>query len=114
MSTHFPHDAFSEDEVITQVARLTRRQLVTYIEAEFVKPRAAGDGYVFGSIDIARLELLCDLSEDLDLDETGLAVVISLIDQVHALRQDLGVLARAVREQTPDVRARIARAMQDG
>jgi chaperone modulatory protein CbpM len=48
----------------------------------------------FAASIIARLELLCDLSQDLDLDETGLGIVISLIDQLHAARQDLATLAR--------------------
>ena len=89
-------DRFSEDDVVTTITRLTRQQLVYFIEGAFVKPQHAPEGYVFRQIDIARLELLCDLSLDLDLDETGLGVVISLIDQLHAARQDLIVMAQAV------------------
>jgi chaperone modulatory protein CbpM len=89
-------DRFSEDEVITIVTRLTRRQLVGFVESELVRPEQDDDGHVYRRVDIARLELLCDLSHDLDLDETALAVVISLIDQLHAARQDLAAIARAI------------------
>ena len=99
--THY----FSEDEVITSVSRLTRRQLVTYIEGGVVKPRRASGGYVFAQIDIARLELLCDLSGDLELDDTALNVVVSLIDQLSAARQDLAVLARAIDHLSPETQA---------
>lgn len=100
-------DRFSEDEVVATVTRLTRRQLVRYVEVEFVKPQLAEHGYVFRRIDIARLELLCDLTEDLELDETALGVVISLIDQLHAVRQDMQTFARAIEALPADLRARV-------
>lgn len=89
-------DRYSEDDVVATVTRLTRRQLVSFIECNFVRPDREAGAYVFRRIDLARLELLCDLSEDLDLDETGLGIVISLIDQLHTARQDLATLAGVI------------------
>ncbi|WP_340107434.1 hypothetical protein [Pikeienuella sp. HZG-20] len=105
-------DRFSEDEVITTVERLTRSQLVRFIEVEFVKPQKEGGGYVFRRIDIARLELLCDLSEDFEMDETALEVVISLIDQLHGARRDLLAMARAIDALPPDLRTRVEAALR--
>lgn len=100
-------DRFSEDDVVMTVTRLTRRQLVRFIEGNFVKPQLAPTGYVFRQIDIARLELLCDLSMDLDLDETALGIVISLIDQLHTARQDLVVMAETVNKLPTEMRASV-------
>lgn len=100
-------DRYSEDDVITSVTRLTRSQLVTFIECEFVRPQREPGGYVFRRIDMARLELLCDLTQDLDLDETGLGIVISLIDQLHAARQDLATLAGAIEALPTDLQAQL-------
>lgn len=100
-------DRFSEDDIIAAVPRLTRTRLIRYIEAEVVIPLRGDGGYVFRQIDIARLELLCDLSEDFELDETALGVVVSLIDQLHAARQDLRAIARAIQAQPPEFKARI-------
>lgn len=100
-------DRFSEDDVVTTVTRLTRRQLVRFIDGDLVKPQRATKGYVFRKIDIARLELLCDLSMDLDLDETALGIVISLIDQLHTARQDLVVMAQAVDKLPNELRASV-------
>ena len=105
-------DRFSEDDVVITVSRLTRSQLVSFIEGELVKPKRNADGYVFRRIDIARLELLCDLSQDLDLDETALEIVISLSDQLHAARPDLTALARAIEILPPDLRASIMAALK--
>ena len=97
-------DRFSEDDVIATITRLTRGQLASYIEAEFIRPVQGDGGFVFGRIDIARLELLCDLSQDLDLDDTALGVVISLIDQLHAARQDCVAMARAISRLPQELR----------
>jgi chaperone modulatory protein CbpM len=105
-------DRFSEDDVVTTVTRLTRSQLFQFIECELVRPQRDVNGFVFHRVDIARLELLCDLSQDLDLDETGLGIVISLLDQLHAARQDLATVARAVESLPADMRAGIVAAMK--
>jgi len=106
------NDRFSEDDVINAVARLTRIQLVRFVEFDLIKPQRADSGYVFRRIDIARLELLCDLSQDLDLDEVALGIVISLIDQLHAARQDLAALARAIDALPADLQTLIGAQMK--
>ena len=106
------NDRFSEDDVITIVTRLTRSRLVRFIEFDLVKPQRAESGYLFRSVDIARLELLCDLSEDLELDEIALGVVTSLLDQLHAARSDLATLARAVDALPADLRSAVVANLQ--
>jgi chaperone modulatory protein CbpM len=105
-------DRYSEEDVVATVTRLTRRQLVTYVEGNLVRPEGDAGAWVFRRVDLARLELLCDLSEDLELDETGLDIVISLIDQLHAARQDLATLARAIDALPADLQARIMAEMK--
>jgi chaperone modulatory protein CbpM len=105
-------DRFSEQDVVTLVTRLTRSQLVWFIEGALIRPERDESGYVFKRIDIARLELLCDLSQDLELDETALRVVISLIDQLHAARQDLTLLTRCIDALPADTRAQITDQMR--
>ncbi len=100
-------DLFTEADVVATVTRLTRAQLYQFMESDLVRPQRDATGYVFRRIDIARLELLCDLSQDLDLDEAGLGIVISLIDQLHAARQELATLARAIDALPTDLRARL-------
>lgn len=105
-------DRYSEDDVVASVTRLTRSQLVTFIECDFVRPEREAGAYVFRRIDLARLELLCDLSQDLDLDETGLGIVISLIDQLHTARQDLATMARVIAALPAELQARIMAEMK--
>jgi chaperone modulatory protein CbpM len=100
-------ERFSEDDVIIAVTRLTRRQLSRFVECELVRPERSESGDIYRRVDIARLELLCELSQDLDLDETALGIVILLIDQLHAARQDLAIMARAIDTLPTDLQARI-------
>ena len=99
--------AFSETRVVEVVGRLTARRLRAFIEAGCVVPAEIGGERVFREADLARLELLCELAEDFGLDEDGLALVMSLIDQLHGLRHEMRALMRAVEEEPPEVRERI-------
>lgn len=105
-------DRFSKDEVVTTVTRLTQRQLESFVEGELVRPEQDETGYIYRCVDIARLELLCDLSHDLDLDETALTIVISLIDQLHAARQDLATIASAIDNLPVELHTSVMAAMK--
>lgn len=108
-------DHLTEDDVLVAIPGLTRTRLLAFVESELIIPlrrENAGDPvHVFRRVDCARLNLLCDLTDGLELDETALGVVITLIDQLHATRKDLLAIARAVDSEPPDVRARIGSAI---
>ncbi len=104
---------YSEDEAVEVVARLTVSQLRSFIEAEIVTPTTTETGIVFRQVDIVRMELLCELSEEFDLDPDALGIVISLIDQLHSVRADLRTVLKAVQGEPEDVRERIQAAIHD-
>ncbi len=108
-------DHLTEDEVLTAIPGLTRTRLVAFIESEMVMPlRLERNGRsirVFRRVDFARIQLLCDLSDDFDLDSATLGVVVNLIDQLHEKRQDLLLLAQAIAAEPTDVRTRIGAAV---
>lgn len=69
--------------------------------------QAGGTIQRFRQVDCARLRLLCELTDDLDLPFDTLRIVIALIDQLHEARKDLKILTRAVEAEITDVRTRI-------
>jgi chaperone modulatory protein CbpM len=103
----------TEEEVLAAIPGLTRTRLFAFIETELVLPlrRENKGAPAFRQVDFARLQLLCDLTDDLELDENALAIVITLIDQLHATRQDLLAIARAVEAEPTEVRSRIGSAL---
>ena len=99
---------YTSGEAVLAVAGLTETRLIAFVEAEILQPIRTETGHVFAEIDIARLDFLCEMSDVFDLEDEALAVISSLVDQLHKTRQDLHALVRAIEEQPPDVRGRIA------
>jgi len=97
----------TQDEVIAALPRLTRPRLVAFIAAEVVLPLQSPSGPLFRDLDLARLDLLCDLADPFDLEGDTLALVITLIDQLHASRQQVRLIAAALAAEPAEVRARV-------
>jgi chaperone modulatory protein CbpM len=103
---------YSEEEVVTTVNGLTRAKLTAFVEAEIVWPVQSERGPVYRQVDVARLQLVGDLSDQFDMSADALAVVMRLIDQLHAVRTDLRSVLQAITEEPADVRERLARSVQ--
>lgn len=104
---------YSEQETITTVTRLTRARLTTYVQHEFLHPTRSDAGPVYSAADLARIELICDLTEQFDLKEDALGVVLSLIDQLHGVRGELHRLMGAIEAQPDDLRQQILSALKE-
>lgn len=100
----------SEDEVVTAVPRLTHAQLISFVETRIVMPMESETGPVYRRRDLVRIELLCDLSEQFDLKDDALGVVISLVDQLHGVRAELKALVEAIAQERAEVAERVRKA----
>ena len=95
-------------EVVTLVGRIDRVELTHWIEFGWVAPERPTDAEPsFSDLDIARVCLICDLRHDLEVEEETMPLVLSLLDQLYALRRQLNALSGAIREQPEDVRRAI-------
>ncbi|WP_298853552.1 hypothetical protein [uncultured Ruegeria sp.] len=97
----------TEKELIETVTRLTSDRLTEYLAAEIVIPEQSEQGLVYHSIDVARLELACELHEQYDMEADALSMMISLIDQMHGLRAELREVLNAVETQPEPVRQQL-------
>ncbi len=96
--------SLTEEELIETVSRLTSPRLSEYLAAEIVIPEQTDRGLIYHSLDVARLELACELHEQYDMEADALAMMISLIDQMHGLRAELREVLSAVEAQPDPVR----------
>lgn len=103
---------YTEEQTLEAVGPLTRTRLHRLVETECVVPQQEGDRPVFTEAELARIELCCELSDDLDLDEEALPVVMNLLDQVHSLRRQMRLMVRALENEPEDVRRRLREAMR--
>ncbi|MEX0351549.1 MAG: hypothetical protein AB3N15_19170 [Paracoccaceae bacterium] len=95
---------YTETQIIATVARLTPDRLTDYLAAEIVIPTQSEQGLVYQSLDVARLELACELHDQYEMEADALSMVISLIDQMHGLRAELREVLNAVEAQPDPVR----------
>lgn len=105
---------FSETEVLVALPRLSPQHLSAFVSAGIVLPVTGGAGLAFRRIDLARIELLCELVEGFDLDDDGLGLVIRLVDQLHATRRDLHLLCAALADEDLEVRQRLGTRLSRG
>jgi chaperone modulatory protein CbpM len=84
--------------LIAQIDGLDQNDLVRWIANEWVKPDVEDGRYVFHAIDIARVHLIYELREDLDVNESTLPIVLSLLDQLYDLRRHLRTIDNAIDE----------------
>lgn len=100
--------SLSEREVVEHVQEITVRRLRTWVRRGWVRPERRGRQHAFSVLDVARIRLVCQLKDELNIDEEAIPVVLSLLDQVYGLRRELRNLARAVDGESDAVRRRIA------
>lgn len=91
------------DILCARFARLDTDELQRWIVAGHVRCEAAAGAPCFHEIDVERVRLILELRHDLEVNEEALPVVLSLLDQVYALRRRLKQLGaeEAGREPNP-------------
>lgn len=75
--------------LVTRIYGLTAEDLDRWIANEWVRPDGPAGHYQFRDIDVARVKLIVQLRNDLDIDEEALPVILSLMDQIYDLRRRL-------------------------
>ena len=98
---------FTLQQVITEVG-VTETDLQLWIEQRWVLPHRRNDDFVFDDVDLARARLIRELRVDLMVNEEAIPVVLSLLDQVHALRRTLARVNSAIDRVSPNAKAEIA------
>ena len=100
------------DELLRLHGKLTTVHVERWVARGLLRPRSEADVWVFEQVDVARVRLLVELADDIGLDDDTVEVVVGLVDQVHTLRGQLGLLAQAIAEQPPATREAIAAVLQ--
>ena len=96
-----------ERELIASIERLESDALQRWIDLGWILPQNDSPSLRFDDADVARVRLICELHYELWIDEDSMSVVLSLMDQLYAVRRCLRTLSIAVEAQPEEVRARI-------
>ncbi|NCT41572.1 MAG: hypothetical protein GW778_07930 [Alphaproteobacteria bacterium] len=96
------------EEVLDMLeARIDRQTLEDYINRQWLRPISQDEGWYFEEIDIARLHLVCHLTQDIEVNDEGMDVVLSLLDQLYKIRAHTQKLHQAITKQSPELQAEI-------
>ena len=101
------------EAVVLEVSGIDVAEVADWIARGWVEPAGSPPHWSFGEIDVARVRLVRDLRHDAGLDEDSLGLVLSLLDQVYALRRRLLAVRTALAGQPEPVRRAILDALPD-
>jgi len=78
-----------ESELLKTVSNVRRVELRRWVEKGWVVPERRDGEFWFREIDVARVQLVIEMRRDLAIAEDGIPTVLSLVDQVYGLRNQL-------------------------
>lgn len=85
---------FSTHEFLLR-AELDDATLQIWVAEGWLVPVLADDVAAYEESDLARAQLIRDLTSDLGVNAEGVGVILHLVDQMHGLRGALGEYVRA-------------------
>jgi chaperone modulatory protein CbpM len=88
--------------LIGRCSGLERHVLERWISQDWVRPDAHDGVYAFREIDVARVRLILELRDELDVGEAALPIVLLLLDQLYDLRRQLRELGVAFTHVVPE------------
>lgn len=97
-----------EQDVLAQIEGLTVPRLRICIQEAWVCPARSDNGQMFDDLDIARLRLISELTQDLDVNDDAVPIILSLVDQLNCLRRQFQALDQAVADQDKAIKDEIA------
>ncbi len=101
------------DEIISSIAELSHEDLQAWIHEELVRPSEHQGTFLFDDQECARVQLICTLHYDMDVETNTLPIVMDLIDEVHEHRRQLRKLSNAILAQNADVRTAVLALLTD-
>ena len=86
--------------LLTWIPDLPLDDLERWISNDWVRPDGRAGDYAFREIDVARIRLIQELRDSLEINEAALPVVLLLLDQLYDLRRRMRDLRKQA-EATP-------------
>jgi chaperone modulatory protein CbpM len=93
----------TEAEVLLRIDRLSSERLELCVTRAWVRPRLSERGHIFDETDLARLRLIVDLTEDLEVNDAAVPLILDLIDEVGGLRRRIRAVDAALGAEGPSV-----------
>ena len=106
-------DAYAPEEVIARVAPLTAERLRHFERLQIVTPVITPDGPRYRTLDVRRITLLCELTDDFEVNEDALVIIMSLLDQLHGAHGKLDRIVQAIGSEPAEIKLRLSQLLHD-
>ena len=97
----------TEHDVLLEVERVTEVQLRVWVSENWIRPAQSGNSVAFNEADLARIRLLDMLNNQMEIDIEAIPIILSLLDQVHDLREQMRIICSAIEAQPDEIRNEI-------
>jgi chaperone modulatory protein CbpM len=75
-----------------------------WVEADWIRAGTGSEARSFSEMDVARAQLIRDLTGAMGVNSEGVGIILSLLDQIHGLRRTLRRMNSVLIAQDPPVR----------
>lgn len=99
------------ERIFLEIRNLDPADLDRWIAEQYIRPEGEPGAWRFQEIDVARIRLIIELRDTLEITEPALPTVLSLLDQLYELRRQMRQLNAAM-EATLPVEMRTALALR--
>lgn len=89
------------ETILLEFHELQPGELERWIGNQWVRPEGAAGAWRFHEIDIARIRLILELRDTMEVAEPALPTVLSLLDQLYEMRRRMMRLNEAMEHNLP-------------
>jgi chaperone modulatory protein CbpM len=104
---------YTSEQAIAAIAPLTAERLSHFEQLRIIAPVNTPDGPRYHVLDIRRITLLCELTDDFEVNEDALVIIMSLIDQLHGAHCKLEHVVRAIAQEPSETKVRLSQRLYD-
>ncbi|CDM62876.1 MULTISPECIES: chaperone modulator CbpM [Rhizobium] len=102
-----------DDLEFRRFLKIDVRVLEVWVEQGWLLPQTRDGTRDFRDTDVARAQLILDLTRDMGVNDAGVDLIMDLVDQIHGLRATLRELLAAIEEQDEEVKRRLRGKLDD-
>ena len=89
------------ERIFLEIRNLDPADLDRWIAEQYIRPEGEPGAWRFQEIDVARIRLIIELRDTLEITEPALPTVLSLLDQLYELRRQMRQLNAAMEAKLP-------------
>ena len=104
---------YAPEQVIETVSSLTAERLSHFERLRIIAPVNTPDGPRYHTLDVRRITLLCELTDDFEVNEDALVIIMSLLDQLHSAHSKLEQVVQAIVAEPTDIKLRLSQRLHD-